>query len=156
MPKNWAFANAVCHQDLPDLRQSQIGARVWPRWKQLADLVAPYCRSKGALEPGVTEGTKTEFQPTPAAFASMGQEPERNAISCLLPLLDGILLGTTLFLRCLPNGSWFSREVAWARRSWMRQPAAAYFLYPLLTPLALENTPPHTRSHDRMRLPWSF
>jgi membrane protein required for colicin V production len=56
-----------------------------------------------------------------------------------ITLLDGILLGITLFSAVLAMVRGFSREVL-AVASWIAAAAAAYFLYPLLTPLALKYT----------------
>ena len=53
-----------------------------------------------------------------------------------ITLLDGILLGITLFSAVLAMVRGFSREVL-AVASWIAAAAAAYFLYPLLTPLAM-------------------
>ena len=50
-----------------------------------------------------------------------------------ITLLDGILLGITLFSAVLAMVRGFSREVL-AVASWIAAAAAAYFLYPILTP----------------------
>ncbi|MBW3097904.1 CvpA family protein [Pseudohoeflea coraliihabitans] len=51
-----------------------------------------------------------------------------------ITLLDGIVLAVTLFSAVLAMVRGFSREVL-AVASWVAAAAAAYFLYPLLTPL---------------------
>ena len=56
-----------------------------------------------------------------------------------ITLLDGILLGITLFSAVLAMVRGFSREVL-AVASWIAAAAAAYFLYPVLTPFALKYT----------------
>tara|TARA_R110002020_G_scaffold39677_10_gene117661 strand:- start:647 stop:1207 length:561 start_codon:yes stop_codon:yes gene_type:complete len=56
-----------------------------------------------------------------------------------ITLLDGILLGITLFSAVLAMVRGFSREVL-AVASWVAAAAAAYFLYPILTPFALNYT----------------
>lgn len=56
-----------------------------------------------------------------------------------ITLLDGILLAITLFSAVLAMVRGFSREVL-AVASWIAAAAAAYFLYPVLTPVALNYT----------------
>ena len=56
-----------------------------------------------------------------------------------ITLLDGILIAITLFSAVLAMVRGFSREVL-AVASWIAAAAAAYFLYPVLTPLALKYT----------------
>ena len=56
-----------------------------------------------------------------------------------ITLLDGILLGITLFSAVLAMVRGFSREVL-AVASWIAAAAAAYFLYPILTPFAMNYT----------------
>lgn len=56
-----------------------------------------------------------------------------------ITILDGILLGVTLFSAVLAMVRGFSREVL-AVASWVAAAAAAYFLYPTLVPFALKYT----------------
>jgi membrane protein required for colicin V production len=56
-----------------------------------------------------------------------------------ITLLDGILLAITLFSAVLAMVRGFSREVL-AVASWIAAAAAAYLLYPVLTPFALQYT----------------
>lgn len=56
-----------------------------------------------------------------------------------ITLLDGILLGITLFSAVLAMVRGFSREIL-AVASWVAAAAAAYLLYPVLTPFALKYT----------------
>ncbi len=56
-----------------------------------------------------------------------------------ITLLDGILLGVTLFSAVLAMVRGFSREVL-AVASWVAAAAAAFFLYPVLTPFVMGYT----------------
>ncbi len=56
-----------------------------------------------------------------------------------ITILDGIVLGVTLFSAVLAMVRGFSREVL-AVASWAAAAAAAYFLYPYLLPFALKYT----------------
>lgn len=56
-----------------------------------------------------------------------------------ITLLDGILIAITLFSAVLAMVRGFSREVL-AVASWVAAAAAAYFLYPVLTPFVLNYT----------------
>ena len=57
-----------------------------------------------------------------------------------ITILDGILIGVTLFSAVLAMVRGFSREVL-SVASWVAAAAAAYYFYPLLVPYVIEYTP---------------